>query len=471
MPETELSLSENTPKTSDSQFSRARKRQGIPRTALIVVGLLLAVSVTGVVLHSWSGGVLPAWMSLASLDARRLLAASGPQESVLRTFRLAGFESATVGSDRDGALVWLDVSGISSAADIEIAWQTAGATLAAAYPSAGRYVVVITVDAEEFAELAFENGADMRNAVVSDDARMLLEVASVRLLAPNEAAATQPPADALAMGEDLDVEFLDAKNRAAGLLGEGEAGPVADGAGELALAVEATRLAVPGIRAPGPDERAAELYAERIRTALAAHSLEGGESVLAWIDAVGLSPGREGVARMRTWASVVDALATTQPLGSVSEKTYSVAGQVLETGLAPGALSDAVLAAADSESAPAEAVEVTRFRREPRLDIDATLGGQWTASDALPIRVLGIYGSSGLPPSLTWISAGERVSVAPTTWIAYRRADGALYWLAGERGDVALTDASTRGWAFSRSRAALVDASRCGRTIASFPPE
>ncbi len=435
---------------------------------LWAVGLLVLL-VAGISLYAWQGGTIPAGLSISSLGATRLLAASGPQEATLRTLRLAGFESGAVGSDRGAAVVRLDVPGASSAADVEIAWQTATAALVAAYPRAERYVVQVTAGGEGFAEVVLEDGGAVRDAVASDDAALVFELASVRLVVADDAATADLPSDSLVMGTDVSVLYLDAKNRAAGLLDDD--GPLGGVASELETAVEATRRAVPGIPAPGPDESAAALYAKRIESALAVHPLEGADSLLAWIDSLDSTPSRDNVASMRAWTLTVEALASDDTLGSVLAGTHSAGKQVLRTPLAIGPASDAMLAAADSDSAPPEAMVVRRFRRAASLDVDTGSGIADTSSEELPVRVLRLHGSNGTPTSLTWVSGGERMSVAPESWIARKRADGSVFWLAGERGEVALTDVSTHGWAFSRTRAALVDASRCGRVLAVFPPE
>jgi len=60
----------------------------------------------------------------------------------------------------------------------------------------------------------------------------------------------------------------------------------------------------------------------------------------------------------------------------------------------------------------------------------------------------------------------QRETLVPDAWLAYRRDDGRLFWLAGEDGRRALTDGSLRGWGWSKERVAVVDTTRPGRVLA-----
>lgn len=110
-----------------------------------------------------------------------------------------------------------------------------------------------------------------------------------------------------------------------------------------------------------------------------------------------------------------------------------------------------------------------RFERVETLD-----WALWSSASPLPAFVFDRVGTGGTaPPTLMWAdpSGAGAQSVQPETWVAYRRADGRVYWRAGSDGEVALTDASLLGWAFSERRAVLVDAADVGKVRATFPLE
>ncbi len=295
------------------------------------------------------------------------------------------------------------------------------------------------------------------------------DTAARRLLDARPAGARALPEDALAVDVHLAGAYLDAKNRAAGLLGED--GPLSEEAASLELVAQTMRAAA--TRAPAPDAGtpSAEHHADRVRTALSAATGEIGnaDALLAALDALGPRPDREQVALVRTWASVAEAVAASRPLGSVLADGAALSARVATAPVpAEGPLAMAVLAAADSYLAPSEALVVRDFAREESVDFEPVRG---VADSSLPGRVLSIHGSTTGPPALAWVSSAGQQRVAPVVWTAYRRGDTAIFWLAGDDANVALTDASIRGWAFSRSRAALVDSTRCGRVIEHFRAE
>lgn len=418
---------------------------------------LLALTLCGVLLFH----------ALADAD-RALLAPSGPEETVLRSVRLAGFEQAATGSDDATAVLRMDIPALSSVPDVEIAWQTGFATLAAAYPGAERYVLHIR--AGDVGLLELEAPADVvRAAVEADDAGALRAGFVARSMAGSEEPSyvgTHLPADALTIGAQLDGEYLDAKNRAAGLLGE--SGPLAVPTASLADAALAARREAPGVPAPGPDERAVDLYLERLGNALGELELAGAPALLDEVRSLGASPGRDAIARIRSHVLAIEALAVPESGASMLAGVHRLTEEVASAPLTPGAPSDAVLAAAGAADAPATATDVRQFERVSTLDIRPSQGAP---GDALPEQVLRLHARGGVPPAIAWSTPGGVVSVAPEVWQAYLRADGALYWLAGDSGEVALTDGSIRGWAFSQNRAALVDASRTGTVHTYFPAE
>jgi hypothetical protein len=458
---------------------------------VLIAGALIALAVLGVL-----------FARAVSDPDRELLGRSGAQETVLRSLRLAGIEHAAVDFDDGVAVLRVDIPALTSASDATIVSHSAFATLTAAYPGAERYVVQLFATGRPLIELSGA-GDDIRDAVDTDDPATLDSALAARLITqPGEPAAspaevlpddrttavtavlaeratalltsvpegaTSLTAGALAIDVHLAGAYLDAKNRAAGLLGD--AGP-ADDVAELADAADAVRRQAPGVRAPGPDERALDVYRDRLRAALAGVAIEGSAELLAGLEALGPDPERTVVAGVRWVVLAVESLSAPASTASVIAGAHGVAEEVATSTVPSGPAADAVLAAADADSAPESAVNVPSFSREATLDVVS--GSPSEDHDALPVRVLRLNARGagrGTAPSLGWSSPEGGDSIAPEVWLAYQRADGTLFWLAGEDGEVALTDASLRGWAFSRGVAALVDASRCGRMLATFPAE
>ena len=459
-----------------------------PLRIVLIAGALIALLAVGVLV-----------VRAVSDPDRDLLGRSDPQETVLRSLRLAGIEHAAVGSDDGAAVLRVDIPALTSSSDVALVSHAAFATLAAAYPRAERHVVQLFAAGHPLVEVSGP-GDGVRDAVDSDDPSALDSAVAPRLISrPEEpaeaqsladdrttaataeqavravalltaapAGATPMPADSLAIDVQLAGAYLDAKNRAGGLLGD--RGPLGE-AVALAEAADAVRREAPGVRAPGPDERALDVYRDRLRAALAAERIEGGDDALADLEALGPDPGRAAVAGARRVVLAVESLAAPSPSASVLAGTRNVAEEVAASTVPAGPASDAVLAAADADSAPEDAVDVRAFARVPSLDVTPETGH---SGNSLPDRVLRLSARAaggGAAPSLGWSTQEGGDSVAPQTWLARQRADGTLFWLAGADGEVALTDASLRGWAFSRSVAALVDASRCGRMLATFPAE
>ncbi|MDP2182708.1 MAG: hypothetical protein Q8K99_09090 [Actinomycetota bacterium] len=275
--------------------------------------------------------------------------------------------------------------------------------------------------------------------------------------------ATPLPDNSVAIDRDIAGAYLDAKNAAAGLLSEdGPSGPVVQ---SLVDAVAGARKGVAGIAAVDPDEDAGTVWSQRAISALEPRMSSPGAQELA--DQLrGIAPGadRETVGALRVWTLAAIASGVDSSYGSVLEGTHSVATEVESASLAEGAPSDAVLAAADDPGAPETALVVSGFVREPSLDTSATADGE-----LLPNRVLATSGSGSKGgDGLAYLSSAGPRQVDPDVWLAHRRGDGTALWLAGEGADVALRDVSVRGWAFRIERAALVDASRCGRMLAVF---
>lgn len=453
------------------------------------------------------------------LKPRDPLAASDAPEQVLRTLRLAGVEHAVVGEERGTAIVRLQIPAVSSAADVEIAWQVAVTALAESYPRARTYAVQLfgpgAMPLVEFDA----HGRDARRAIDADDAAKLRSTADVRSLFEEFPAtetlrdatptgATVLPEDAVAAGTDLSGAYLDAKNRAATLMGENASATLADATDATADAAgdaERTRLAVPGRAAPGPDEDTGVALSQRLSALLGA---SGDSTPMSTPPlsrfADSFQPGAEParVLALRTLLAATAAVTAEKPFGSVISATRETARIVIaveppdpDSEYREGNLADAILVAAQSPGAPADAKAVTRFIHGESRDFDATTAGMTAAATssatplaskpptdvaqvaardlAVPAEVLSTVrrdaASDGGPPAVSWeATGGVRQRVAPTTWLAYLRRDGRVFWLAGEDGPVALTNASLDGWAWSARRAHVVDATDVGRILSTI---
>ncbi len=158
--------------------------------AVGTAAVLLALALAALVFYARGGGPVPRVLSFLSPSAGDLLSPSGPEETVLRTLRLAGIERAAVGIERGTAAVRIEAPVVSSAADIEIVWQTGMAALAHAYPRASGYVVQVFADGSGFVEVSAEDGDSVRTAVGVGDGAALREIVAVTLL-PEEATADE----------------------------------------------------------------------------------------------------------------------------------------------------------------------------------------------------------------------------------------------------------------------------------------
>lgn len=297
--------------------------------------------------------------------------------------------------------------------------------------------------------------------------------AAQALLKSAPAGATPLPPDARAIDLDVAGAFLDAKNRAAGLLDE-QYHPTGPWVQDAIAGADAIMAAEPRHDAATADEGIA--LADRIKRLIAQHAKDGvpgAAALLTDLDDVVAGADDATLARLRAWAAAVGAIAVPPSGGSaLLIATQQAASAVADEPVAQsGPLAGAARAAADSPTAPRSSRVVTAFERISRFDTSATAG-----SVSVPSRVRGALASSTPPggvdgtPIVTW-EGGAR-SVAPARWLAYRRNDGRVYWLAGDNGPVALTDAGIEGWAWRTSSAALVDALAVGRVLETYrlPP-
>lgn len=158
------------------------RRKGLWIGVAIALVLLLGVGAGLLALYARGGGELPGFLSFLGPPKAGYLDPSTPEEAVLRTLRLAGYERAVVGEEGGTAVLRLETPAVTSPADVELAWQTGAATLAGGYPSAATYVVqVFSPEAQPLVEVTVP-GSDARSAVSADDAAALREAADFRYL-------------------------------------------------------------------------------------------------------------------------------------------------------------------------------------------------------------------------------------------------------------------------------------------------
>ena len=418
--------------------------------------------------------------------AQEPLSASLPAEQTLRALRLVGVDHAAVGEEAGTVTLRIEVPAISSAGDVEIAWQAGVGVLGESYPRARRYVVrLASADGQPLVEFEVR-GREARALLGRKDAAGLRKAAVVRYLTGGESAM---PDGALAIGGGVSAAYLDAKNRAAlGLL------EVADRPTFARLgrtAASKSRAAVPGRPAPTADEDAGAVLASVLREVLsrtAADPIEGVDGLRARAASTSAA-GPERVLALRRWIAVAEATTAQQPFGDGTGAAALTARWVRSARLAkPGAfrdgrLADGILVALRSPEAPAEMRSTVRFLRGKRYDIDprarvaeATpaapepilIDAQAAAVHAFADRLAFDSRGDGGAPVVSWeTSAGVR-SVAPQLWLAYVRGDGRAFWLLGEEGPAALTDSSLNGWAWSDRRVDVVDSSDVSRVLSTI---
>ena len=378
---------------------------------------------------------------------------SSSNETALRTTRLVGYPAAQVGVDRARASLSLVLPSVSSAADIELAWQTGMAILTEAYPASPLYRVVIRTPERALLSAEAVSRAVVE-AIAQNDPMSLKKTTTFTVLANvTDPAKLLPEESVTTTGQ---ANELDSANRAAGV--ETTGGPAVTQAEALTAAWKDAYAKTPGVPAPqGGAQEAARFAAGRVKTALKLHSIDGDralEKVLATYVVA------SDVGALRQWAATVEAVASKVPLASVLELTAGATREVAES-KPVGALPQGA---------------VTALERVPSLDIIATRSVQATGvvEEALVkygISQGGRQGSRrGFAYHLAGSSGGETVA-APDVWLAYRWSDGATYWLAGAGGAVALTDTSLRGWGYQIPSASLVDAADISRVVATFSAE
>lgn len=150
--------------------------------AAVAAGLVLAAGAVLLALYARGGGTLPPALSFLGPAQVDHLGPSGPEEAVLRTLRLAGYDRAAAGEDAGAAVLRIELAGVTSPADVELAWQTAAAASAVAFPRAGSYEVQLFGPGAEPLLAIKLPGEAARAAVAADDAAALRKAATFRHL-------------------------------------------------------------------------------------------------------------------------------------------------------------------------------------------------------------------------------------------------------------------------------------------------
>lgn len=172
----------SSPGSETREKSPTRSRR-LVWTGVAVVLVLCALLL---VLYGRGGGPLPGWLGFLGPRTAGLLDPSGPEEAVLRTLRLAGYDHAVAGESGGTVVVRVEVPRVRTPADVELTWQTALGAAAAAFPEADRYVAQVFSDGTALVEVGI-GGSDLRDILDSGDtqgaALALEERAEIILLA------------------------------------------------------------------------------------------------------------------------------------------------------------------------------------------------------------------------------------------------------------------------------------------------
>lgn len=281
------------------------------------------------------------------------------------------------------------------------------------------------------------------------------------------------PLDAMAMPEGsiaVDVQvsgaMLDEKNRAAGLLGdsgpEGAAGPLLKAWANARGAN--LRFMSSWIFVPTTPETLADRLGSSSR-----RSVPGASELAS--DVASLKKPFSAATRslLAVYAAASDAVAGPFGTGAVLTGTGIATRVVAQTPIPrSGPAAGAVLVAADDPTVLAQMLAVTTFERVASLDVSGTATGTALPNRAVKaserFRFHGGYGEANLV--VTSSGPGGTSGIAPRRWLAYRRADGRVYWLPSDGpANVALTDGTLTGAGFQTPRAFVVDSSSIGRIV------
>lgn len=266
--------------------------------------------------------------------------------------------------------------------------------------------------------------------------------------------AAKLPADSVAVDVDVPGAYLDAKNRAAGLLAT--TGPTGDAGKRLTLAWAPARAAA--VPLPDPATAAQDLVRQ-----LRDQDVAGSADLARDVEAA-LRSGAADPALLQAWQAIATAVRQAvagSVLGATQAEVDAVRSVVVPR---TGPYAAAVLVSLGSRAVPPPAFDVRGMAPDRSLDSSGS------APTGFPGIVLARAGgtTSGGPGTLTYTTAAGRTTIAPDVWLAYERADGTIFWLAGSEGAVALQDGTLRGAGFTLPRAYLDDASYVGRILAVF---
>lgn len=422
------------------------------------------------------------------------LAPSTPAETTLRALRLAGIEHASVGLWRDATLVRVSVPAIDTSADIEIALQAAAAAVAAGFPESEVYMVQL-FQADRPLLQAEWSGEDVRSAVDADDASALRRTGSFTFLTAAAEAPAEPELPTVILEPEGVVRFaallrearpqngpgffgpvtsvsmeapghyLDEKNRMFGVLGDES--PARESIVALATEAEAMRRAAPGIPAMQPGSDAGRIWVQRASEALrrlAATPPAGVMDVRQVRAELSDAPSPQGageVERVRGIALAAMALEGESP-GTLLRLAHELALNVRESRPAQDADLPILRQMVPAANGELPAREITGLKRTQELDFE--LAGPAGRGSAVH-EVVNAAGKEGI----SYARDGVPETLAPQRWLAYSRADGKVYWLAGEGATAALVDGGLPGWGWVKQRAYVVDARHLGRVIAHVP--
>lgn len=173
----------DSPRTSTAEKPAPAARGRVWRWVLVAaVVVALATGAAGLWFYVRGGGELPSVLSRFAPAGADVLAPSSPEERVLRTLRLAGFERAVVGHDGGVAVVRIEMPSVRTSADPEFGWQAGFSAISDAFPKADEYVVqVYAPGAVPLVEVSAP-GDVVRKSVASDDAKQLRAAMTVRYL-------------------------------------------------------------------------------------------------------------------------------------------------------------------------------------------------------------------------------------------------------------------------------------------------
>lgn len=486
------------------------QRVATGRVLWITIAVSLVLAFLGVT-YVAGGGPAPDWLWFLRPAAADPVEASSPAEQVLRSMRLVGIEHATVGEQSDRAVVRIELPAVNNPADLELAWQAGFGSLAVAYPNTAAYVVQVFFPTGPLVEaradgaatrIAASGAADLRESIdlvylagsepdaptvaaapdtplsptpgpigyilrglkgdpwhahVPAPALRFARATALAQAAPS--GATALPVAALSIDMDLSAEYLDAKNRAAGFVGQ--TGVLQGDAVSLKASAERSRAHAPGIPALPAGADAGEFWAKRALAELAASTrhVEQSERLSAELRRVRVGAQDPQPEHLRSVAMTVIAVES-DGFGLAMQGAAELARDVAEVPLAHGAKSDAVLAAAQSARAPEQATVLVRFSRDEALD---RYRDNASASDRI-----GAFLADGGFAGVTYLADTGAKSLSPSSWLAYRRADDMVYYLGGQDGRVALVDASVDGWAYDSPRIDVVDAANVGVVLGTL---